>query len=138
MIAFLTLFLAVLFIPPVYGQNSYSEFERGLELSNAQRVKIEQMRKRYMVAMRTLQQQSMLKRLELRDMRRNAPQNREGMERLRGEIEDLELEKASLYGQYNAELKQMLTEKQREQYNRFCDTESRRNTNPFRQRGHGP
>jgi Spy/CpxP family protein refolding chaperone len=138
MISFLAVFLLIFFVPPLYGQDSYSEFERGLELSQPQQAKIEQIRKRYMIVMRTLQQQSMRKRLELRELYRNAPQNREGMLKLRRELEDLELEKASLYDQYRAELRQTLTEKQREQYNRFCDTENRRNAYPLRQRGHGP
>jgi Spy/CpxP family protein refolding chaperone len=138
MISFIAFFVLILLVPPLYGQDSYSDFERGLELSQPQRAKIDQMRKRYMVVMRTLQQQSMRKRLELREIYRNAPQNKEGIIRLRNELEDLELEKASLYDQYNAELKQMLTDKQREQYNRFCDTENRRTANPYKQRGHGP
>ncbi len=138
MIAFVTVFLLILIAPSLYGQDSYSEFERGLELSQPQRAKIDQMRKRYMMVMRNLQQESMRKRLELREMHRNAPHNREGIVKLRNELEDLELEKASLYDQYNAELRQMLTEKQRERYNSFCDKETRRNVYPLRQRGHGP
>ncbi len=136
-ILFPLLLLLLLFVPPLYGQNSYMEFERGLGLSHSQKTQVEGIRNRYVNEWRALKQESIKKRVELQELSKNPAANPERINKLRGEIEDIEQSRNNLYNQYRGEISRTLNEEQRERYNSFCDTEQKQNMRPFRQRRYG-
>lgn len=131
-------FLLILFCAsPLWGQGTYSDFERGLQLSEQQKMKMEQMRRRYMHDMRNLQQQSINRRIELHELNRNTPQNRDRIQKLRRELENLEMSRENTFNQYRRDVGKNLNSRQKEQYDRLVDTENRRNMrNRFKQRGY--
>ena len=122
---------------PLCAQNSYSEFERGLNLTEPQRMRMEEMKRRYVSEMRNLQRESLNRRALFWEMARNSEQNRERIDRLRREMEGIEVSKGSAYKGYRTEVSRSLNERQRERYNRFCDMENKRNVRRFRQKGYG-
>lgn len=127
MTMFATLFIACLFLaPPLYAQDSYSEFERGLELSGPQREQVESIRNKYMGEWQLLRQESMRKRLELRELNRDPQANAEKIGRLRDEVRGLDTAKQNVYRQYRSEVSRSLSDKQRQRYNTFCDQERRK------------
>jgi len=129
--------LLLLFVPPLYGQNSYSEFERGLGLTNSQKTQVEGIRNRYINEWGALKQESIRKRLELQELNKNPAANSERIDRLRSEIGDIEQSRNNLYNQYRGEVSRTLNKEQRERYNSFCDTEQRQRMRSFRQRRYG-
>lgn len=129
--------LCLLIAPSLYAQNSYSEFERGLGLSNPQRTQIEGIRNRYTNEFQSLRQESMKKRLELRELSRNPRANTERIGRVQGEIQELDTAKHNLYQQYRGEVSRTLNDRQREHYKSFCDQERRKNPNRFNPRRYG-
>lgn len=129
--------LCLLIAPPLCAQNSYSEFERGLGLSDPQRTQMEMIRNRYTNEFRSLKQESMKKRLELRELGRNPHANAERIGRVQGEIQELDTAKHNLYQQYRGEVSRTLNSRQRERYNSFCDQERRKNPNRFKPRRYG-
>ncbi len=134
----IALFLLFLFIaPPLYAQNSYSEFERGLGLSDPQKAQVEGIRNKYTNEWQSLQRESMKKRLELRELGRNPQTNAGRIGRIQGEIQELDTAKHNLYQQYRSEVSRSLNDKQRERYNSFCDQERRKNPNRFGPRRYG-
>lgn len=131
------LLLLLLFVPPLYGQNSYMEFERGLGLSHSQKTQVEGIRNRYIDEWRTLKQESIKKRLELQELNKNPAANPEKTDKLRSEIGDIEQSRSNLYNQYRGEVSRTLNKEQRERYNSFCDTEQKQRTRSFQQRRYG-
>jgi Spy/CpxP family protein refolding chaperone len=131
------LLLLLLFVPPLYGQNSYMEFERGLGLSHSQKTQVEGIRNRYIDEWRTLKQESIKKRLELQELNKNPAANPERADKLRSEIGDIEQSRNNLYNQYRGEVSRTLNKEQRERYNSFCDTEQKQRTRSFQQRRYG-
>jgi Spy/CpxP family protein refolding chaperone len=129
--------LLLLFVPPLYGQNSYSEFERGLGLTDSQKTQVEGIRNRYINEWGALKQESIRKRLELQELNKNPAANSERIDRLRNEIGDIEQSRNNLYNQYRGEVSRTLNKEQRERYNSFCDTEQRQRMRSFRQRRYG-
>jgi hypothetical protein len=123
---------------PLFAQSSYSDFERGLGLSDDQRARADQIKRRYMGEMRYLQQEALNRRLQLRELDGAAPQNRQRINRLRREIEDLEMSKGQIFHLYRSELKKTLNDQQRERYNSYCESQNRQNSRRFKQRGYGP
>jgi preprotein translocase subunit SecF len=124
-----TVFLFLLFILaalPLFAQNSYSEFERGLELTEPQRMQIQGIRNKYIDGWRAVRMETMRKRLELRELNQNPSANAERTRRLQGELRELETAQGNIYNQYKSEVSRTLNEKQRERYNNFVDTEDRR------------
>jgi Spy/CpxP family protein refolding chaperone len=132
----LLLLAFLLSTPPLYAQQSYSEFERGLELSDSQKVRMEQIKRRYMGEIRSLQRESLSIRIELRELSRNPSENAERMMRLRRELDQIEVAKEGIYHQYRSEMIRSLNDKQRERFNNFCETENKKNMRRFRQRGY--
>ena len=128
--------ISLLFSLPLYAQDTYPEFESGLRLSPPQKMRAEQIRRRYMGEMRSLQQESLNRRLELRELRRDNTQNRERMHRLRREIHDIEASRGNIYNQYRSDLEKTLDKRQRERFNSFCDKEHRRGVRRFRPKGY--
>jgi Spy/CpxP family protein refolding chaperone len=134
-VAALVLFLLFI-MPPVWAQNSYSEFERGLQLSDPQRMQIEDIRNRYVNEWQVLRQESARKRMELRELNKDPVANAGRMNRIQSELQELDTARHNSYEQYRSEVSRSLNEKQRQQYNTFCDQERRKRMT--RQRGFGP
>jgi len=71
MTLFVSFFLLCLLITPsLWAQNSYSEFERGLALSEPQRTQVEGIRNRYVNEWQVLRTETARKRMELRELNR--------------------------------------------------------------------
>ena len=126
-------------IPPLFAQDSYSEFERGLELTPPQKNQIQGIRNQYINEWQAVRSESMRKRLELRELSRNPSANPERIGKLQSEVRDLEAARGNIYHQYRSEVSRTLNERQRAQYNNFVDIENRRmrNRNPDHPRRHG-
>jgi hypothetical protein len=114
------------FAVPLLAQESYREFERGLNLSESQRTQVEGIKRRYMGEWRMLRVESTRKRFELRGLRRFQPDQWERAERVQRELDQIEAEKMRLFRQYRDEVSAVFNEEQRERFNRFMVRESRR------------
>ncbi len=80
----------VSFAVPLLAQESYREFERGLNLSESQRAQVEGIKRRYMGEWRILRIESARKRFELRELRRFQPDQWERAERVQRELDQIE------------------------------------------------
>jgi Spy/CpxP family protein refolding chaperone len=119
----------ILVTTPLYGQDNYSEFERGLQLSEPQRAQTEEARRRYMDELQGLNQHSINKRLELQELYRNPSANQERIGRLQRELGAINDSRHNLYNQYRSDMSRVLTPEQRERYNSFVGNERRRMMN---------
>ena len=137
MIYIIALLLFLLFTPPLVAQDTYSDFERGLHLSDTQKAKIQDIKRKYINEIRSTKEEAVKKRLELREVSRNQPGNTERIERLQSEIADIERTRENLFIQYRSEVSRALNEEQREKYNNFCTSEKRRTMRPMGLRGYG-
>jgi len=133
-VSFAILFLLTT-MPPASAQNSYSEFERGLQLSDPQRAQVEDIRNRYINDWQNMRRESARKRMELRELSRDPSANAARIGRLQGELRDLDTARHNSYRQYRSEVSRTLNDRQRHQYNTFCDQERR---NRMRERSFGP
>ncbi|MDD3845230.1 MAG: periplasmic heavy metal sensor [Syntrophorhabdaceae bacterium] len=131
------LFLCLFITPSLRAQNSYSEFERGLQLSDPQRTQVEDIRNRYINEWQSLRRESSQKRSELRELSRNPEANSARIGRIQGEIQELDTARRNSYQQYRSEVSRTLNQTQRQRYNSFCNQEQRKNIERFRQRRHG-
>ncbi|MEN6615592.1 MAG: Spy/CpxP family protein refolding chaperone [Syntrophorhabdus sp.] len=132
---FATLLLCLIITPSLWAQNSYSDFERGLALSDPQRTQVEDIRNKYINEWQVLRRESARKKMELRELNRNPGPNSARINRLQSELQELDTARHSSYQQYRSEVSLTLNEKQREKYNSFCNQE--RKKNPM-QRSFGP
>ncbi len=126
------LLLLLLSVPPLFGQDSYAEFERGLGLSHSQKTQVEDIRNRYINEWKALKQESIKKRLELQELNKNPAANPERAGKLRNEIGEIEQSRDNLYKQYRGEVSRSLNKEQRERYNSFCDTQKKQKVRSFR------
>ena len=133
----IALLLFLLFTPPLVAQDTYSDFERGLHLSDTQKAKIQDIKRKYINEIRSTKEEAVKKRLELREVSRNQPGNTERIERLQSEIADIGRTRENLFIQYRSEVSRALNEEQREKYNNFCTSEKRRTMRPMGLRGYG-
>ena len=131
------LLLFLLFVPSLFAQDSYADFERGLQLTDSQKMKVEEIKKKYINEWRSTKQEVVRKRLELRELSRNQPGNTERIEKLQNEISDIESSRENLYNQYRGEVSRALNDEQKEKYNNFCTSERRRMMRPLGMRGYG-
>lgn len=120
------LLLSFLLAPPLYAQVSYPEFERGLNLTEAQKRRAEEAKQRYIQDWNLQRQEALKKRFELRELEKDPVRNRERIFRAQRELIEMERSQERSYNQYRSELSQVLNERQREQYDRFADTEKRK------------
>jgi len=133
-IRFLSVLCAlILFAPPVYAQQSYREFERELNLSGYQKAQVAGIKRKYMNEWRALNDESARKRLQLREMDRNRPDRREGAERLRRDLDQIEASRQRLFRSYRAEISTVFNNEQRGQFYRFTEQENRRAARPMDQ-----
>jgi len=85
-----------------------------------------------------LKEDAMRKRLELQELSRDPVANRERINRLQNEIDNIDRSKEDLYNRYREEVSNALTPEQKQKYNTFCDTErGKRGIRSFRQRRYG-
>jgi len=131
------LLLCVFITPSLRAQNSYSEFERGLQLTEPQRTQVEDIRNRYINEWQSLRRESSRKQRELRELNRNPETNSARIGRIQGELQELDTARHNSYQQYRSEVSRTLNRRQREQYNSFCDQERRKNVQRFRPGRHG-
>ena len=136
-VALLLLFL--FFVPSLFAQDSYADFESGLQLTDSQKMKMEEIKKKYLNEWRSTKQEAVRKRLELRELSRNQPGNTEKAEKLQNDISGIKMSRKNLYNQYRGEVSRTLNNEQRERYNNFCTSERRRTMRPpgTRMRGYG-
>ena len=117
------LILCLLAVSPLMAQTGYPEFERELQLSEAQRIHIEETKRRYMDELQTLKQESINKRLELRDLDRHPSADPERRGRLQRELGAINSLRQNLYNHYRSDVARVLNQQQRDRYNTFVDTE---------------
>lgn len=129
--------LFLLFAPPLFAQDSYADFERELQLTESQKMKVEEIKKKYINEWRSTKQEAVRKRLELRELSRNQPGNTEKTEKLQNDISDIQRSRKNLYNQYRGEVSRTLNDEQRGKYNNFCTSERRKTMRPMGMRGHG-
>jgi len=122
-------------MPPLYAQNSYSEFERGLNLTDVQKRRAEDMKQKYIEEWHFQRQETLRKRLELKELRKDPATNKDKIDRTQRELRDLERSRERSYGQYRSDLSHVLNERQREQYNSFTESERKRRVVPQSPRG---
>jgi len=119
------LLLCIFITPSLRAQNSYSEFERGLQLTEPQRTQVEDIRNRYINEWQSLRRESSRKQMELRELSRDPEANSARIGRIQVELKELDTARHNSYQQYRSEVSRTLNQRQREQYNSFCDQERR-------------
>ena len=124
-----------------FAQASYREFERGLNLSEAQRNQVEGIKRKYMNEWRGLKDESVRKRIELNEIQRyrHHPLRNERMDRearLERARQDIEQSRERLYRRYRDEVSRVFNEEQRGRYNEFITRERRGMMRPPRHRGY--
>jgi Spy/CpxP family protein refolding chaperone len=138
MISFSVLLLSILLLAPsLFAQDSYVDFERGLNLTEAQRARAEDVKRKYMNDWRASERDAMQKKLELRELYKNPSPNRERIGRLQDELLEIRASRDNRYNQYRGEISRILSEQQRERYDSFTNSERKRTVRPLGLRGHG-
>jgi Spy/CpxP family protein refolding chaperone len=130
-------FSFLVFASPLLAQDSYVDFERGLNLTDAQRARVEDVKKKYMNEWRASGRDAVQKKLELRELSKNPTPNRERIEKLQDELLEIRASRDNMYNQYRGEVSRALSEQQREKYNSFTNSERRKTTHPLGLRGYG-
>jgi Spy/CpxP family protein refolding chaperone len=125
-VAISLLLISFILMPPLYAQNSYSEFERGLNLTDSQKRRAEGVREKYTEEWLAQRQEALKRRLELMDLSKNPSANRGRIDKTQQELRDMDRSRERSYNQYRSELSQVLNEKQRQQYNTFTDSERKK------------
>ena len=129
-IPFFFFFLVLFPVLSAQAQDSYQDFERGLNLSDGQREQVQGIRKKYMDEWRTLHNESARKRLELQGVDRNSEAGRERARRLENDLNNTRLSRENLYRRYQGEVSGVLNEQQRGRYEKFSNGEGRRGMMP--------
>jgi Spy/CpxP family protein refolding chaperone len=122
--------LLLLFASPLFAQDSYQEFERGLELTEPQKIQIEGIRNRYIGQWHEVRRDLMRKRLDLQELSRDRSANSERIVRLQNEVMELQGARENIYNAYRSEVSRTLNEKQKERYNNYWGAERRRMRQP--------
>jgi hypothetical protein len=124
------LLIVLFFALPLHAQQSYREFERGLNLSEFQREQADGIKRRYVDEWRNLKEEAVRKRVELRELNRERPDQRERAERVQRELNQIQASRQRLLRRYSGEVSTVFTEEQRNRFNRFRDNENRRSIRP--------
>jgi hypothetical protein len=115
---------------PLGAQEAYREFERGMNLSDSQLEQVHGIKRRYVDEWRGLKEEAVRKRVELRELNRERPDQRERAERVQRELEQIQVSKQRLLRQYSGEVSTIFNEEQRNRFNRFRTSENRRSMRP--------
>jgi hypothetical protein len=118
-------------VPPLHAQQSYREFERELNLSDYQKAQVAGIKRKYMNEWRALNDEAARKRLQLRQMDRDRPDQRVRAERLRRDLGQIEASRQRLFRSYRGEISTVFNNEQRGQFNRFTEEENRRAARPM-------
>jgi len=137
--------LLLLLAHPLRAQDSYRDFEKGLNLTDGQKEQVEGIKRKYIDEWRTLKNESARKRLELRELDRSAPSDKDRARRLENDLNSMQSSKENLYRQYRGDVSGVLNDQQRGRYDKFLDGERKGMSGPRqrgmmsepRQRGHG-
>jgi hypothetical protein len=121
-----TLLVIISWTSPLLAQESYRDFERGLNLSDAQKAQVNGIRRKYVDEWRNLKEESLKKRLELDELNRERPDRRDRVERVRKDLDQIESSRHRLLRQYSGEVSAVFNEDQRAKYERFKYREARR------------
>lgn len=114
--------------PPLFAQDSYGEFERGLNLTDSQKRRAEGVREKYTEEWRAQRQEALKRKLELMDLNKKPSENREKIDRTRRELRDMDRSTERSYNQYRSELYRILDDRQRKQFNNFTYSERKKRT----------
>jgi Spy/CpxP family protein refolding chaperone len=123
MLCLLLLPILILLGLPVQAQDSYQDFEKGLNLTDTQKRQVEGIKRKYIDEWQSLKNESARKRIELRDVDRGSPAGRERANRLESELYGIHASRENLYRQYRGEVSGVLNEQQRGRYDKFLDGE---------------
>jgi hypothetical protein len=126
----LALSVLILYAPSLFAQQSYGEFERGLNLSDSQKTQVDGIKRRYMGEWRSLNDEAARKRLELREIDPNRPDQRERAQRLQNDLGRIEASRQRLFNQYRGEVSGVFNNEQRGRFNRFTEQETRKAVRP--------
>lgn len=118
--------LCLLSMPPLHARDSYSDFERGLNLSREQKVRMEEIRNRYIDEWHSSRQEIIRKQIEIKDLSGNPHRNQDQIDKLSSEIENMSMKRENLYNQYRDDVSRILDEKQKEKFDSFSNSERRR------------
>jgi hypothetical protein len=137
----LTVATVFLMATPVIAQTSYHEFERGLNLSETQRSRMEGIKRKYMDEWRGLKDESVRKRIELNELQRNRRTPPRGgrierEDRLERDLQGIEQSREKAYRRYRDEVSRVFNDDQRGRYDEFVTRERRDMMRPYRHRGH--
>jgi hypothetical protein len=124
------LLMTISWTPSLLAQESYRDFERGLNLSDTQKSQVNGIRRKYVDEWRSLKEESLKKRLELDELKREQPDRRERVDRVRKDLDQIESSRHRLLRQYSGEVSAVFNEDQRAKYERFKDREARRPLTP--------
>ena len=127
---FVALLVLVSGTSPLLAQESYRDFERGLNLSDAQKAQVNGIKRKYVEEWRNLKEESLKKRLELNEINRERPDQRDRAERVQKDLDQIENSRHRLFRQYSGEVSAVFNEDQRAKYERFRDREVRRPMTP--------
>jgi hypothetical protein len=120
----------IIFTPALYAQESYREFERELNLSEYQKAQVAGIKRRYMNEWRALNDESARKRIKLREVYQDRPDETGRAERLRRDLDQIEASRQRLFRRYRGEISAVFNNEQRGQFNRFTEQENRRAARP--------
>ncbi|MCS7280695.1 MAG: hypothetical protein NZ583_03580 [Desulfobacterota bacterium] len=109
---------------PLLAQDHDLEKELGLSLD--QKIKIEEIKKRYLQEILATREELLRKRLEMIHEMKKGDANRVRILRIRREIGDLKLKREMLYERYKDEISSVLNPHQRRIFEDFCKNERRR------------
>lgn len=126
MLYFAIYLILLLFTSPLSGQESPYDLERGLNLNSEQKIKIEQIKRKYIEEDSNIRDEILQKRLELfREMKKPNPDS-ERIRLLKREIEELSIKRAFIFEKYRDDLRAVLTPEQKRMYDDFCRKEKKR------------
>jgi hypothetical protein len=127
---FVALLALVSWVSPLFAQESYRDFERGLNLSDTQKAQVSGIRRKYVDEWRSLKEESLKKRLELNELNRGRPDQRDRAERVQKDLDQIESSRHRLLRQYSGEVSAIFNQDQRTKYEMFRDRETRRPMTP--------
>jgi hypothetical protein len=127
---FVTFVVLISWTSPLIAQESYRDFERGLNLTDNQKAQVNGIRRKYVDEWRGLKEESLKKRLELNELNRERPDQRDRAERVQKDLDQIESSRHRLLRQYSGEVSAIFNEDQKAKYERFRDREVRRPMTP--------
>ena len=127
---FVMVLLLAYLVCPASAQESYRDFEKELNLTDAQRQQVEGINKKYIGEWQNLKNEAVRRRLELQEVDQGSPAGRERARKLESELQGNRASRENLYRQYKGEVYGVLNEQQRGRYDKFVDGERQRGMMP--------